>query len=166
VTRISKEEKVIDIKVHQQLAKQLFNQTWNLLDNSDRTSNEDLKMIHTAHASRYHWGILVSNGLGTPLNLQRGEWLISHVYTILKRAESAFFHAKVCIDLTEKYNIRDFDLAFAYEAMARSSALAKNEKDFKKYYKLAESMGKEIKEDEDRKYFFDQLNSGQWFGLK
>jgi hypothetical protein len=38
------------------LAGQLFNQTWRLLDQPERTRADDDRMIHTAHASRYHRG--------------------------------------------------------------------------------------------------------------
>ncbi len=38
----------------------------------NRSPTQDEEMVHTAHASRYHWEIV-----GTPLNQGRGEWLIS-----------------------------------------------------------------------------------------
>jgi len=41
-------------------------------------------MIHAAHASRFHWG-----EIGKPINLGRGEWQISRVYSVLNRPESA-----------------------------------------------------------------------------
>jgi len=54
---------------HRQLAVDLFNHTWELLDKSERTQAEADEMIHAAHASRYHWGLA-----GTAVNLARGEW--------------------------------------------------------------------------------------------
>ena len=155
-----------DLKFHEKMAKGCFNQTWDLIDKQDRTPEEVTNMIHTTHASRYHWGILVSNGKGTPLNLQRGEWQIARVYTLLQRAEPALYHAKVCLGLTEEHNIGDFDLGFSYEPMARASALAKNKDDFKKYFKLAQEAGEKIAKKDDKDYFFEDLNGGQWFGMK
>ena len=38
------------------LAADLFNHTWTLLETPDRTPAQDDEMIHSAHASRYHWG--------------------------------------------------------------------------------------------------------------
>ncbi|MGD0803222.1 MAG: hypothetical protein ABSA11_04020 [Candidatus Bathyarchaeia archaeon] len=46
----------------------LFNKTWDLIDKKDRTHSDDLNMIHSAHTSRYHWGMV-----GEPINLARGE---------------------------------------------------------------------------------------------
>ncbi|MFX1455299.1 MAG: hypothetical protein ACFFDB_07965 [Promethearchaeota archaeon] len=163
---MAKAAQTISLEHHEKLAKQNFNKTWDFLDKKDRTPEEDLEMIHTVHASRFHWGILVSEGKGTALNLQRGEWIISRVYTVLERGEPALYHAKICLNLTEKNDIGDFDLAFAYEAMARSSAVVGNEKDFEKYYQLAEEAAEKIKKKDDRDYFLDELNGGKWFGLK
>jgi len=122
-------------------------------------------MIHTAHTSRYHWGILVANKKGEPVNLQRGEWLIAHVYTILEREEPALYHANICLKITKNYKIVDFDLAFAYESMARASALAGNKKDYEKFYKLAEEAGEKIKDKDDREYFLGELKGGNWFNM-
>jgi hypothetical protein len=38
-------------------------------------------MLHAAHASRYRWG-----EVGVAVNLARGEWLGSRVYSVLGRA--------------------------------------------------------------------------------
>jgi hypothetical protein len=103
------------------LAAQLFNQTWRLLEHRGRTRADDDDMIHTAHASRYHWGQVPEV---TPAHLARGEWLISRVYAVLGRAEPALHHAHRVLDLCREHHIGDFDLAFAYEALARAHAVA------------------------------------------
>jgi hypothetical protein len=152
-----------DLKMHEKLAKACFNKTWELLDKTDRTAEEDTEMIHTVHASRYHWGILVANDQGAALNLQRGEWQIARVYTVLEREEPALYHAKLCLKITQDNDIGDFDLAFAHEALARASALAGNKDDYKKHLKLAKDAGEKVKDKGDREYFFEDLNAGKWF---
>ncbi|MFW9950659.1 MAG: hypothetical protein ACFFKA_11125 [Candidatus Thorarchaeota archaeon] len=156
----------INLDFHEKIAKQTFNKTWDYLDKKERTEEDVVNMIHTVHASRYHWGILVANGKGGPINLQRGEWIISRVYTVLERNEAALYHAEKCLELTEKNKISDFDLVFAYEAMARSSALLKNKKKFEKYNDLAIKAGEKIKKKDDKDYFFGELNGVPWFGMK
>ncbi|MFX0028705.1 MAG: hypothetical protein ACFE8B_05820 [Candidatus Hermodarchaeota archaeon] len=163
---MSETTETASLKLHEKLAKDTFNKTWDFLDQKDRSKEDDLNMLYSAHASRYHWGVLVDEGKGTALNLQRGEWMLSHVYTILERGEPALFHAKICLDLTENHNIEDFDLAFAYEAIARASALVKNENDFKKFFKLAKEAAEKIKKKDDKDYFLGELEGGNWFGLK
>ncbi len=152
-----------DLKVYENLAKDCFNKTWDLLEKKDRTPEEDNEMIHTVHASRYHWGVLVANEKGTALNLQRGEWQMARVYTVLEREEPALYHANLCLKLTNDNNIGDFDFAFAHEAVARASALAGNKKDYETHLKIAKEAGEKIKDEGDREYFFDDLNAGKWY---
>jgi hypothetical protein len=110
-------ETAIDPTARRRLAADLFNHTWTLLDKADRTAAEDDEMIHAAHASRYHWG---EPGVGEPVNLARGEWQCSRVYAVLGRAEPALWHARRCLAITEANGGGDFDLAAAYEALARA----------------------------------------------
>ena len=160
--KMAKSVESVSLEHHEKLAKQNFNKTWDFLDKKNRSEEDNLNMIHTVHASRFHWGVLVSEGKGTALMLQRGEWIISRVYSVLKRGEPALYHAKICLDLTEKNNIGDFDLAFAYEAMARSFALLKNKKEYDKYSKLAKEAGEKIKKKDDRDYFFEEFNTREF----
>lgn len=137
------------------------NRAWSLLAKDTRTDDENEEMIHAAHASYYHW-----SKIGEPVNLQRGEWLISHVYAVLQRSEPAIHHAVKCLDLTEEHKFGDFDLAYAYEAMARAHAAAGNTTEAKKYLTMARAAGDKIKREEDRKLFFADLQAGPWFGVE
>lgn len=112
MTAITQEEE-------RRLAAELFNAVWRLLDAPAREPLDDDRMLHAAHASRYHWG-----QVGDPENLARGEWQCSRVYAVLGRAEPASHHARRSLELCEQHAIGGFDLAFAYEALARASAVA------------------------------------------
>ena len=76
-------------------------------------------MVHSAHASRYHWG-----EVGTPANRARGEWQCSRVYAVLARPEPALHHARRCLAICEEHGLRDWDLAAAWEAVARAARAA------------------------------------------
>jgi DNA-binding transcriptional MerR regulator len=129
------------------LAAQLFNETWRLLEREGRTRDDDDRMIHTAHASRYHWGQVLTV---TPAHLARGEWLISRVYAVLERAEPALFHARRVLDVCQENGIGDFDLAFAYEALARASAVAGDAARAREYTDQALAAAEDVADDEDR----------------
>jgi hypothetical protein len=105
----------IDAAVHRQLAVDLFNHVWTLMGTPDRTREQDIEMIHAAHASRHHWG-----EVGTPVNFARGEWQVSRVYSVLGRGEPALVHARLCLDTCVEHGVGDFDIAYAHEAMARA----------------------------------------------
>jgi tetratricopeptide (TPR) repeat protein len=129
------------------LAAQLFNQTWLLLEQEGRTTAGEDRMIHTAHASRYHWGQVTE---ATPAHLARGEWLISRVYAVLGRAEPALHHARRVLDLCQEHSIGDFDLAFAYEALARAHAVAGDTGRARDYTDQALAAAEDIADSEDR----------------
>ena len=144
----------MDKTVHRQMAIELFNLTWDLMDKPDRTQAETDHMINAAHASRYHWEIA-----GEAVNIARGEWQISRVYSVVGRAEPCLYHAERCLHVTLENNLVDFDLAFAYEAMARACHLAGDPLETARFITLAEEAGEKIEGKEDRDYFFRELNT-------
>lgn len=109
----------VDREVQRGLAVDLFNHVWTLLESPSRTPMQDDEMIHAAHASRHHWGVV-----GDPPNLARGEWQCSRVYAVLGRPEPAMWHARRCLAICEEHGIADFDIAFAWEAIGRAAAVA------------------------------------------
>ena len=139
---------------HKALAIEAFNKTWEYIDLKTRNNEETLEMIHLAHASRYHWGFV-----GTELNKGRGEWQISRVYSISSLGESALLHAQRYLDICLKNNYMDWDIAFAYEGMARAYAIAGKNADCEKYIKLAKEAGEHIKEKGDKDLFFSELKT-------
>jgi len=151
---VTEEKKPTEQEPHKKFAVDCFNLVWTLMDKKDRTREENDTMIHAAHASRFHWG-----KIGTPVEFERGEWQISRMYTVLNRAEPAIYHAKRCLETCNENNIGDWDIAFAYEAMARAHATAQNKTECEKYLKLAQEAGEKIKAKEDKDYLFAELKT-------
>ena len=145
---------MVQKETHKALAVELFNLTWSLIDQEDKKPSEIDRMIHAAHASRYHWEIA-----GGPVNIARGEWQVSRVYALCHRIEPCLYHAKRCLKVTLDNGLKDFDLAFAYEAMARACDLAGDADERAKYSSLAEEAGAEISEPGDREYFISELKT-------
>jgi len=129
------------------LAAQLFNETWRLMEQEKRTTADDDRMVHTAHASRYHWGQVPT---ATPAHLARGEWQISRVYSVLGRGEPALHHARRVLELCQENGIGDWDLAFAYEALARAHAVAGDAAQARDWTDQALAAAEDIADDEDR----------------
>jgi hypothetical protein len=104
-----------------QLAVDLFNRAWTLMETDERTSEQDDQLINTAHASAYHW-----TQVGTPANRARSEWQLSRVYVVLGRVEPALHHARRCREICDASPeaMEDWDLPYAHEALARAHALA------------------------------------------
>ena len=135
-----------------QLGVDLFNGTWTLLENTGRTREDDDVMLHRAHASAYHWSQATEC---RPENRARSEWLCSRVYAVLGRAEPALHHAQRCLDLCEEHGIVDWDVAFAYEALARASRAAGDTAAAAGYVALADQV--EIAGAEDRELLASDL---------
>ena len=141
-------------RYHKEEAVKCFNATWDLIDKSDRTHEDDVNVIHMAHASRYHWG-----QIGTSLEFTRGEWQISRVYSLLGMGESALFHAKEALKLCLDNCIGDFDLAFGYEAMARAYSVLGNDNDKATFLGKAKEAAKAIAEEDNRKYVESEISA-------
>jgi hypothetical protein len=145
---LSQEEKQLQRK----FAVDLFNFVWVLMEKPDRTKEENDDMLHAAHASRYHWG-----QVGAPVNLARGEWQVSRVYSVLNRSEPALYHARRCLEICKENQIGDFDLAYAYEAIARALVIAGRQSESLRFLASANSAGEKIAEEDDRDLFFSDL---------
>jgi hypothetical protein len=127
----------------------LFNEAWRLMESRE----DDDRMLHAAHASRFHWGEAPEC---KPENLARGEWQISRVYVTLGRAEPAIWHAARCLRHCEEAGIGDWDLAYAYEALARAHALAASS-EAEDWKTKAQTAAEEIADREDREHFEEDL---------
>ena len=149
---MARESRLTAREWHRKEAASLFNHVWKLLEKGRRTAAEDDAMIHAAHASRYHWG-----GVGKPVQIAIGDWQVSHVYAVLKRAEPAMYHARRCLAVCHDHRIRDFPLAFAYEALARAAAVAGRSGDRDRFLRLARAAADGIEDEADRDLVLSDL---------
>lgn len=126
-----------------QLAVDLFQATWALLDRDDRSADDDAAMVNAAHASLHHW-----SAVGGPEHRARGEWQVSRVYSVLGWAEPAMWHAVRCLAICDEHGLVDWDRAFAHEAVARASLVAGDAAAAAEHVALARAV--RIADEEDR----------------
>ncbi len=140
---------------HRQLGVDLYNDVWRLLE-KERTPEDDLELLHQAHASAYHW---LKAPECEPKNRARSEWLCSRVYSVLGRPEPALHHAQRCLAIVEASpeNMEEFDLPFAYEALARANAVAGNSDDVKRFEQEAREAAEGITDAEDKDMILTDL---------
>jgi DNA-binding transcriptional MerR regulator len=143
-----------DKERHLSWGKTLFNNTWRLMEKEDRTPDEDDQMVHQAHASAYHW-----LQVGTPNNFARSHWQCSRVYTVLGRAEPALYHARRVLEICQQHGIGDWDLGFAYEALARAHSVAGNREEARRWVEQGRIFSAEIAADEDREALLSDLET-------
>jgi hypothetical protein len=144
---------VLDKELERKLAAHLFNETWRLIEKRDRTAEEDILMIHSAHASRYHW-----QSVGNSSNKAVGEWQISRVYSLLRLSDPALYHAKLCLEISETQSLSPFQMGCAHEAMAR--ALSFNDRTSARlHHQAASKLAMHVQDPEDRGILESDLKS-------
>lgn len=131
-----------------------FNAVWGIIDKEYRTKEDELKMIELAHKSLHYW----IQSEGTMLNIVRGEWMISHVYSILGYGEAALYHAKSCFEDTLDNEFGDFDLVFAYEAMAYAYKVLGEDELKNQYLEEGYKAIDQVEKDGDKTYCQSQLD--------
>jgi hypothetical protein len=138
---------------HRQLGVDLYNDTWRLLESRE----DDDELLHQAHASAYHW---LKAPECEPKNRARSEWLCSRVYAVIGRGEPALHHAQRSLEICEAHpdNIEDWDLPFAYEALARANRVAGNDDEARRYEQKAREAGGALADPEDREHLEEALN--------
>ncbi|MFN2471191.1 MAG: hypothetical protein ABR583_09440 [Gaiellaceae bacterium] len=98
--------------------------------------------------------------VGTTVHLARGEWQISRVYATLGRSEPALWHARRCLELIEAApEAEDWDLPFAYEALARAHGVAQAKAEASHFARLAQEAGERIADPEDRELLLADLET-------
>lgn len=147
----------LDATAHRRLGVDLYNATWTLLETADRTPSQTDELIHAAHASRFHWA-LAGDDVG-PENLARGEWLCARVYAVLGRGEPALWHARRCVEICAENGIAGWDIAAAYEAMARAHLTSGDERAARDWAARARDAARAIADDDDREVIVGDLDA-------
>lgn len=133
---------------HRALGVSLFNRAWELMDTPESSADADDELLDVVYCSAYHW-----RQVGGPENLARSQWQISRAYTTLGRGEPAMHHAKRCLAICRAHDIGDWDLAYAFEALARAALTSGDVDGTRCYLDQARAAAKQIAEPEDREHF-------------
>ncbi len=141
---------------HRQLGVDLYNHTWTLLEQKDRTRDDDDEMLNATYASAYHWSHAAEAG---PQNAARSHWQISRVNSVLGRGEAALYHAERCLGLCTENGIGDWDIAAAYEGVARAHKVAGNDAEFRRNLELGREALAQIADEEDREHIAEDLDA-------
>lgn len=113
-------------------------------------------MLHLAHASRYHWGLV-----GTPKNMAVGDWQLSRIYAELEQPDLALMFAKASLSISRQNHLVEI-LPSGYEAIARAYAIAKDSRKAREYLRKARGLLNSLTlEREDMKVYLSQIGDTQ-----
>ena len=104
---------------HRRFAVELFNRSWDLLEQADRSPDDDAEMVAAAFGSAYHWGVV-----GTDENRALGDHQIAKVASHAGLPAVALHYARRALEAIEIGHFGDWQVAAAYEGMARACAAA------------------------------------------
>ena len=139
---------------HRPIAIRLFNETWDLINHDKSQEHDHIPLLEKAYASLYHW-----RQVGTNLNLVRGYWQVSRVHAILGQGDAAYFYGILGVELCEAEGFGDFDLAFAYESVARAEKCRGNSQSMTSWFEHGQAAAENIAKEQDKKYFLSELVS-------
>jgi hypothetical protein len=104
---------------HRRFAIELFNRSWDLLEQAERSGDDDAEMLAAAFASAYHWGVV-----GTAENRALGDHQIAKVASHVGQPALGLHYARRALEAIELGHFGDWQVAAAYEGMARACAAA------------------------------------------
>ena len=104
---------------HRRFAVELFNRSWDLLEQPERSTDDDAEMLAAAFGSAWHW-----RQVGTAENIALGDHQISKVASHVGQPKLALHYARRALEAIEIGHFGDWQVAAAYEGMARACAAA------------------------------------------
>ena len=128
---------------HRYFSAHCFNSAWDLIDNADRTPEEDQQMIDLVRASIWHW---TQRDDCTDQNLSVGYWQASRVYALVGQADNARRYGKMSLDKSE--GGEPFYTGYAYEALARAESVAGNKDKAEEYLGKARAFAEKVTAEE------------------
>lgn len=162
---MEEEKKYTKDEAHRLFGATFNNRIFPLVEQESLNEDEKEELIACAHAAYLHW---VNFSGCKNVNKQRALYMLAKAYTRVEHKELSKHYAHKCFQFTQdfKSEMQDFDLAYAEEIMARSAALQGDKQLFEKHYQNTLAAEKQIKNKEDLKWFSQDFNGGNWYGIK
>lgn len=150
---MSDDEKMTLNEFHKKIAVKTNGGVWSVLDKTSPSREELGKALEMAYTSLYHW-----RQIGKPINIARGEYMISRVFSDMGMGDAALYHAERTLMLTEEAEEKaDFDMGFAYEVMAKAYSVKGDKDNCMKYKEMSQKIIEKLVE-EDKKISQGELD--------
>ena len=134
------------------LAVQFYNQTWDLIDRTGRTPDDDRQMLTFAMASRALWA-----GIGGPEQWITGDWQVAHVAALTGHAGLALEFASAAFERAAEADVPLWLKASTCEGLARAHAAAGHDVERDAWVLKARELLEQVDDPEDRAVIEGQL---------
>ncbi len=153
---------VVDAQTHRALAVEANNSTWEFLARAiTELSADDIEeMTRRAYAAAYHWARASGSSVE---NEARADWLLARVWVVQSNGQLAMHYASRCLTACQRGELKDFDLAYAHEAIARAHACLGNGDEARRHREIALNIV--IADADDKSVVEGDIAAEPWFGL-
>lgn len=114
------------------LATRLFNRCWALLEQAERSEDDDVELLTSAFSSRFHWLIT-----GAPEQWIISDWMVARAAGAVGEADLSLTFAKRANGAAREGETPDWLVASTAEGVARAYAIAGNAVEFNNWSALA-----------------------------
>jgi hypothetical protein len=139
---------------HRTVAAECYNHSWDLLDRTDRSQDEDFELLTSAFTSRYHWSFV-----GGPEQWAVSDWMVSRAAAVIGEGSLSLAFAQRANDAVQEFDAPDWLVASTAEGLARAYAALGSEQDRDVWLNNAESLVEVIADEESRELIASQLAS-------
>lgn len=149
------EEPTFEIEAaHRHFSTDCFNRAWDLIEQEERTEEEDEQMLHLSLASLWHWQQRPDR---TAKELSIGYWQVARIYALIGRSDNARWYADRCLEVTESASLPPFYMGYAFEALARAAMAGRDRVAMIGYLRDARKYADQETNEEDRQLLLDDL---------
>lgn len=141
-------------EAHAYFSTACFNQAWDLIDQPERSPEENERMVRLVQASIWHW---TQRSDCTDKNLSIGYWQASRVYVLVGEGDNGKKYADLCLAKTPKDD--PFLLGYAYEALARAEAALGHHDQAQRFRAEASQHAKNISDSNNREMLLNDLET-------
>ena len=141
-------------EVHRQMATQLFNDTWTLLDELNRTPAQDRQMLGAALGSYYHWTVV-----GNAKNHAVADWQVARVLVAIGQPELAQQFADQALRRAVDDNLGPFLVACGHEVLARVASFKGDDEARDNHVARAQDLLSVIADEEEREILQADLDA-------
>ncbi|MFC2177319.1 hypothetical protein ACFLRH_02760 [Actinomycetota bacterium] len=141
-------------EVHRDMAVQLFNITWGLLDELHRTPAQDRQMVGAALGSYYHWTVV-----GDERNRAIADWQVARVLVAVGQPDLAQQFADQALRRAVDDNLGPFLVACGHEVLARVAGTKGDDEARDNHMARAGDLLSVIEDEEEREVLLADLDS-------
>lgn len=144
----------VDNAAHRKLGVKLYNRCWELLEQPDRSSEDDVTLVTLAFTSKYHWSFVAG-----PTETIISNWMIARAAAAVGEGHLSLTYARLAHDAAQEPGIEDWLVASSAEGVARAYAASGDVASRDEWYARSETLVAAITDRESRELIASQLAS-------